>query len=143
MNLADYINASTCNNGTIDSYTNCLNNNWLNRITIPNEWTLTSHKDLVIETIPEPEQTEDILPEEEIQEEETDNEEELSETEPLETPLEEPKPIIIEKYMYTVGNKITIKKVTEKLAVRPVAYITENVLVYSGDGTINNPYVIK
>ena len=52
-------------------------------------------------------------------------------------------PKVIEKNMYTVGNKITTNKVTDKLAVRPVVYLQERILFYSVNGTLENPYIIK
>ena len=45
--------------------------------------------------------------------------------------------------VYSVGNNITETIITEKLSVRPVVYLKERALLISGDGTINNPYIIK
>ena len=44
---------------------------------------------------------------------------------------------------YSVGNSITETIVTEKLPVRPVVYLKERALLIGGNGTINNPYIIK
>ena len=45
--------------------------------------------------------------------------------------------------VYSVGNNIKERITTEKLSIRPVIYLKERALLISGDGTINNPYVIK
>ena len=160
INLTDYLNTSLCQEGKINSYTDCLNNNWLKRPYINQEWTLTSFKELEVEVSPEPPVTDEEIPSQESPEEPANE----SETENSENNLEEPSnehpnpsetidnleeevipeiPKVIEKSMYTIGHKITSNIVTEKLAVRPVVYLQERMLFYSGDGTLENPYVIK
>lgn len=43
----------------------------------------------------------------------------------------------------SVSSKIEALETTTKLEVKPVVYLKPRILVISGDGTINNPYVIK
>ena len=45
--------------------------------------------------------------------------------------------------VYTVGTSINSSLVTEKNHVRPVIYLKERTMLLSGDGTIDNPYIIK
>lgn len=162
INLTDYINASTCSKGLINTFTDCLNNNWLNRATISHEWTLTAYQELILDNLvndstPEsliPDSTQENQPSEEDTSLETEPTEENSTTaeetteenieieETTEQVIESP-PQVIKKQMYSVGNKITASIVTDKLAVRPVIYLQERILLYSGDGTIDNPYIIK
>jgi len=148
MNITDYLNASTCSKGPIITFTDCLNNNWLNRIKIASEWTLTSYEEPTIdnpnsETNNPQESTDEQQTNEPTQEvgEETTNQDidQSLENIPSGTPV---KPVI-KKYMYTVGKEITKTLVTENIAVRPVIYLQERVLLYSGDGTLTNPYIIK
>lgn len=162
MNITDYLYASTCQEGNVNTYTDCLKNNWLNRPYIKQEWTLTSFKELEIAIPPEiepPVSNEQVTPQEQ-----TEQPENNQVTENPDNNLDEPNnelpnnletqdnldnevilevPKVIEKSMYTVGNKITPRVVTDELAVRPVVYLQERMLFYSGDGTLDNPYVIK
>ena len=44
---------------------------------------------------------------------------------------------------YAVGSEITLVKYDEKLNVRPVVYLKPRTLVISGNGTFDNPYMIR
>lgn len=151
INLTDYLNTSTCKPGVINTYTDCLNNNWLNRPHIIQEWILTSFKEPVNEeiTIENNTETQEQLENNQPSEDEfVDNQEvaptpEVNEEGQNEIIVPEKEPEIVKKQMYTVGKEIIKEIVTEKNAVRPVVYLQERMLYYSGDGTINNPYIIK
>ena len=39
--------------------------------------------------------------------------------------------------------KITKTIITDELSIRPVVYLQGRMLFYSGDGTLEKPYVIK
>lgn len=45
--------------------------------------------------------------------------------------------------VYAVGDNINVKNVNNQLKFRPVVYLKESVFLNGGNGTINNPYVIK
>jgi len=45
--------------------------------------------------------------------------------------------------VYSVGSSITETNISEKMHIRPVVYLKSRVLLTSGDGTIDNPYIIK
>ena len=45
--------------------------------------------------------------------------------------------------LYSVGKVITESKYDEELNVRPVVYLKSRTLFTSGDGTFDNPYIIK
>jgi len=131
MNLTDYLYTSTCSNGNINTFNDCLTDNWLHRIKISKEWTLTSPEEITPDNniTPEPDST---VPS-------TSNDE--TQNLPEETIPEIFQPI--EKQMYTVGSTIGLTPVTTEAAVRPVVYLKERLLYYSGDGSFDNPYIIK
>lgn len=148
MNLSDYLHASTCSNGNIADFTTCLNDNWLNRITIPREWTLTAlekKEELVPEPIIEEEQNEELPEEPSIENQPFEEENPEIPIQPDETPdiPEVLPPPIIESQMYTVGKTIEPFTITNEAAVRPVVYLISRALYYSGEGTLDNPYIIK
>ncbi len=145
MSLSDYLNASTCENKTVDEYDiACLNNNWLNRNLI--EWTQTKNpyteEVIVPEVIPEEETTIENTENEEVTETEQNVETEET-TEETELPEVAPTEIIINDKVFSVSTKIESTLVTEKLSVRPVAYLKSRILISSGDGSFENPYIIK
>ena len=45
--------------------------------------------------------------------------------------------------VYLVGNEIKETNISEKLNIRPVVYLKSRTLLTSGDGTLDNPYVIR
>lgn len=165
LNLSDYVNASTCSQGLVSSFTTCLDNNWLNRANITQEWTLTAYENLKLdesinesttdtqtETVSETQENnseEDLTNDSQQSSETTENQ--PTDTETTDTTdnqnntdvITEPENEVIEKQMYTVGNQISSTIVTEKLAVRPVIYLQERMLFYSGNGTIESPYILK
>ena len=109
MNLTDYLNASVCENKKVNEYdNNCLNNNWLNKNSNVNEWTMTINYQA---PYLDENTNETITPDNNL--------------------------------VYSVGNSIEASLVTNKLNVRPVIYLTPRTFLISGDGSFNNPYVIK
>ena len=58
--------------------------------------------------------------------------------------LETDEEIITENnIVYTVGSNINETLINNKNHVRPVIYLKERTLLFSGEGTIDNPYMIK
>ena len=45
--------------------------------------------------------------------------------------------------IYTVGNEIKDETIDNEFNVRPVIYLKSRMLLVSGDGTLDNPYIIK
>ena len=45
--------------------------------------------------------------------------------------------------VYSVGNTIENTIILSKLNIRPVVYLKTRLLLTSGDGSFNNPYVIR
>ena len=45
--------------------------------------------------------------------------------------------------LYSVGSSILESKYDENLYVRPVIYLKSRVLITGGDGSLDNPYIIK
>lgn len=128
LNLSDYLYTSSCENTKVSEYKNeCLTNNWLNNIEIDKEWTLTSKE--IIEII-EPETNE--LPEENL---------DVEENEEVDEEITEQKEII--NYVYSIGKNIEESEVTEKLDVRPVIYLKSRILLLGGNGSKEEPYIIK
>lgn len=146
LNLSDYINASTCKIDKIEDLNDeCIRKTWLYNIEIGQSWTSTKKEEpeIIIETI-EPEieteteenlETEVELPPEENPTEETQTEETEEEM------ITEIKTII--NYNYSVGEKVTETKTTELLDVRPVIYLKSRMILVSGDGSFETPYIIK
>jgi len=92
-------------------------------------------------------------PEPEVSEEENteleENNQELNEEVPTEDTEEiteeevpEPQEIIV-NYVYSVGNEIGKNKITDELEVRPTLYLKSRILLVAGEGTFDNPYIIK
>lgn len=143
LNLSDYLNTSTCQNSTIDKYGICLNNNWLNRAEIKNEWLLTLNKKILIEDDKKDLNTNLVNPGEESNNSKT--EQEFEPTQPDDTTIlnNENNPINEEIINEVYTKELKPILITEKLSVRPVVYLKDRVLLYSGNGTIDNPYIIK
>lgn len=139
LTLSDYVHTSNCKINSITKLTkDCIKKSWLNNIEIGSAWTLTSTKEIEIieleikdENITEEndqELTEEII---------SENQEEIVEAE-----IEEPKEIIT-NYIYSVGNDIEKNKITDELEVRPALYLKSRILLVAGEGTFDNPYIIK
>jgi len=45
--------------------------------------------------------------------------------------------------VYSVGSSINETNISEFMHIRPVVYLKSRILLVSGDGTIDNPYIIK
>ena len=122
VTLSDYLNASSCQKTKINDYTTeCLKNNWLNNIEIEREWTLTSKKLI------------------EVAEDETENIEGV-ETTDSETITENNNGI---NYVYSIGNDITENNANDELEIRPVVFLKSRMLLSGGNGTLENPYIVK
>ena len=136
LNLSDFLYTSSCNNNKINEYQGkCFTNNWLNNIEIFHEWTLTTK---VVEEPPKVNE-ENIV--EESEETNTENEE-IETEENIETPEEEINNYVI-NYVYSIGKNITENDVNTSLDVRPVVFLKSRMLLIDGDGTLNNPYIVK
>jgi len=139
LTLSDYVQASSCVNKKFNEYNeNCFKNNWLNNIEVSNEWTMT------VKEIEKPIIEEIVVPEQEENNESNneENTEENNEQTPEEEAQEEINKYII-NYVYSVNNNIKETDVNEKLSVRPVVYLKSRMLLISGDGSFNSPYVVK
>ncbi len=157
INLTDYLNSSNCENKTISNLGECLENSWLNRPYINSEWTLTSLKEVepvINETtgntdtnlennMPNESTDTNIQPETNLETEENNQTPTIENNQEVAEPEIAPPIIKIEKKMYTIGNKITAEIVTSPKEVRPVVNLTERILYYGGNGTLENPYIIK
>ena len=109
MNISDYLNASICQNKSIEEYDSaCLKANWLNKNDNLLEWTATTKYE---KPYTDPETEEEVIP--------------------------------VNDSMYVVGNEIDVWTVDSKLNVRPIIYLSSRVFTINGNGTINNPYVIR
>lgn len=117
ISLSDYLYTSTCKNDTIDKYgEECFKNNWLNNPEYPTSWTIATKE------IPEKNET---------PEEENDTTNQTQEDN------------LIANFAYTIGKNITASDVNELHDVRPVVYLKPRTLLLQGNGSIDNPYVIK
>ena len=56
---------------------------------------------------------------------------------------ESPTVEIINDKVYTIGSSINLTNINNTLKIRPVVYLKSRVLLTSGDGTIDSPYIIK
>ena len=160
LSIEDYLNTSSCKKNKITQYTNeCFTNNWLNNIEIDREWTLTEQepKEIPVEE-PTTENDELLENEENLDEQitteeptdETTNENEdnkedetTTEEEPTEEEIIEPIKTIIINSAYGIKEDIIETNVKEFLDVRPVVYIKSRMLLISGNGTFETPYIIK
>ena len=115
----------------------CLTNNWLHNINTT-EWTNSKNQEIIKVKIEQEEQIneneepiiEEILLDDELEdEEEPPNEEEYEEQ--------------IKNKIFTIGSNISSFEVNEYADVRPVGYLTKRILYISGNGSLENPYVIK
>lgn len=115
MSLRDYLNASSCENKTLDKYNEeCLNNNYLN-LNNGIYWTYTREYNKI-------ETTEEI-------EEETTTEEELKEP--------------MNNMIYSVSSTINTNNINDKLNIRPVVFLKDRILITEGDGTFENPFILN
>lgn len=131
INLSDYLHTSSCNiNKISEAKEECLKNNWLNNIELNKTWTSTQKEIETIVEIPQLEQ--------DIERETAENNEVIDEEETL---IEEKKIII--NHAYSIGNSILENSPNELLEVRPTIYLKSRMLIVAGDGTFENPYVIK
>ena len=46
-------------------------------------------------------------------------------------------------YAYSLNNSITENDINESLAIRPVVYLKSRMLLLSGNGTFDSPFVVK
>ena len=138
LTLSDYVQASSCIKNKYNEYDEpCFKNNWLNNIENPYEWTMT------IKEVEKPIVEEPIIEETE-EDNQTTNEETLeNNNETTEEEHQEEIDKYIINYVYSVNNNITESDVNEKLSVRPVVYLKSRMLLISGDGSFNSPYVVK
>lgn len=138
LTLSDYVNASTCTNNKFNEYKEeCFKNNWLNNIEVSDEWTMTVKEvEIPVVETPSTNETEDA--------DETTNEDNHEDNEQTtnEEQQEEINKYII-NYVYSVNNNIKESDVNEKLSVRPVVYLKSRMLLISGDGSFNSPYIVK
>lgn len=120
LNLSDYLYTSLCQNNKINEYKDeCITNNWLNNIEIEKEWTLTSKENIEVT-----EDTEEIL-----------EEESTSDT------IKETEEVI--NYVYSIGKNIEENNVGDSLDVRPVVFLKSRILLLDGNGTKEEPYIVK
>ena len=144
LTLSDYVHTSNCKINSVTKLTkDCIKKSWLNDIEIGSTWTLTYTQE--IEIIEEPE--EEVNEEENTELEESNQD--LTEGNPtedneeiIEEEVPEPQEIIV-NYVYSVGNDITKSKITDELEVRPALYLKSRILLVAGEGTFDNPYIIK
>ncbi len=50
---------------------------------------------------------------------------------------------IIDDIVYTVGNEFNDVNVTNELDIRPVVYLSNRTFLIDGNGTIDNPYILR
>ena len=50
---------------------------------------------------------------------------------------------LIDNEVYSVGNSIKNINVSNELDIRPVVYLSPRTLIITGDGTFDNPYVLR
>lgn len=119
INLSDYLYASNIQEDTMNKYDDkILKNNWLNNIELEKEWTLTFKETTEI-----------------TEENDTEN------TEVTQNTTQDTINGI--KYIYSVGNNIIESNANDYLEVRPVLFLKSRILSVDGNGTFENPYVIK
>lgn len=144
LSLSDYLYASSCEKNKINEYSGeCFTNNWLNNIYIEKEWTMTSKEIIEIiqpETPPEEEQ-----PETEETTEEPENN--IDDTESDEVTVEENEESSEEdyviNYVYSTGINIAENDVNESLEVRPVVFLKSRIILLEGNGSFEEPYIVK
>lgn len=145
LTLSDYVYTSNCKINSVTKLTkDCIKKSWLNDIEMSNSWTLTYTQEIEIIEETEPEINEEENPEIEENNQELPEELEIEDTEEItdETVEEEPQEIIV-NYIYSVGENIEKNKITDKLEVRPALYLKSRILLVAGEGTFENPYIIK
>lgn len=139
LTLSDYVYTSNCKINSVTKLTkDCIKKSWLNDIEMSNSWTLTYTQETEIIEEPETEVNEEENNEEPTEEIPTEDTEEITD----ETIEEEPKEKIV-NYIYSVGENIEKSKITDEHEVRPALYLKSRILLVSGEGTFENPYIIK
>lgn len=63
--------------------------------------------------------------------------------EPIKDPETEELIPVTNNKVYSVGSSIEATEVTNELNIRPVVYLKDRMLVTSGDGSFDNPYIIR
>lgn len=122
LSLSDFINSSMCSDLTITSLTDeCLKNNWLNISSSLGEWTLTAK----------------------YEEQAISEKENILEDTTVKDISEVTKELPINNKVFTIGNSITPSVVTESHIFRPVVFLKNRIITVSGDGTLDNPYIIR
>lgn len=117
INLSDYLYTSSCQENIINNYNEqCLKSNWLNNIELEKTWTITFKE------------TKEVNKETDDEDIETESNNELNNN---------------TKYLYSHGNNINEVSANEYLEVRPVLFLKSRILLIDGDGTLENPYIIK
>jgi len=145
LTLSDYVYTSNCKINSVTKLTkDCIKKSWLNDIEMSNSWTLTytQETEIIEETELEINEEEKIEIEgnnqESTEEIETEDKEEITD----ETVDEESQEIIV-NYVYSVGENIEKSKITDEHEVRPALYLKSRILLVAGEGTFENPYIIK
>ena len=57
--------------------------------------------------------------------------------------LETTQEPVINKQVYSVSDTINLSNTKDSLLMRPVAYLKSRMLLVGGDGSLDNPYIIK
>ena len=117
INLSDYLYTSSCQEDIINNYNEqCLKSNWLNNIELEKTWTISFKE------------TKDVNKEPDDENIETESNNELNNN---------------IKYLYSLGDSINEVSINDYLEVRPVLFLKPRILLIDGDGTLENPYIIK
>ena len=117
INLSDYLYTSSCQEDIINNYSEqCLKSNWLNNIELEKTWTISFKE------------TKEINKKTDDENIETESINELNNN---------------IKYLYSLGNSINEVSIKDYLEVRPVLFLKPRILLIDGDGTLENPYIIK
>lgn len=123
LSLSDFISSSMCNNLTIEKISSeCINNNWLNISSSIGEWTQTANYEELPIAKDETEQTDENI-------------ELTQETEIINK--------LVNNKVFTINNNISTSDVTDTKIFRPVVFLKNRIITVSGDGTLDNPYIIR
>lgn len=117
INLSDYLYTSSCQEDIINNYNEqCLKSNWLNNIELEKTWTISFKE------------TKEVNKDTDDENIETESNNELNNN---------------MKYLYSLGDSINEVSINDYLEVRPVLFLKPRILLIDGDGTLENPYIIK
>ena len=134
MSLSDYIFTTPSKELTFDKFTeDTLKYSWLNKNDDKNYYTMTREEQIA----------KDEKPTEKIEKPKIEETPLEGNKEPEEVKIEEKPVSVINNKVFSVGNNIKEITVDNKLEIRPVVYLKPRILLVAGDGTIENPYVIK